>query len=74
MAITAATALHRGTITRAGLEKAVRRLFVKWRHCTRYPERGVALPFTDELSLALDIDTEEEAQALAALPLRHPPA
>jgi hypothetical protein len=61
-ALPAARALARGTITRARLEDALRRLFVRRRHRRRYPDRRVVLPFVDELTLALDIDTEEEAR------------
>lgn len=54
--------LRRGRATLAGLEDAVRRIFVKRRHRRRFPDRRVSLPVVDGLSLALDIDTEEEAR------------
>jgi hypothetical protein len=57
-------ALKAGTITRAQLEDAIRTIFVTARHRARYPERRVAMPLLEGLSLALDIDTEEEAAAL----------
>lgn len=59
-------ALKAGTISRARLEEGVREIFVRPRHRRRHPERRVAMPVLDELSLALDIDTEEEARALGA--------
>ena len=58
-------ALKAGTITRAQLEDAIRIIFVTARHRARYPERRFAMPLLEGLSLALDIDTEEEAAALA---------
>jgi len=61
----AVRALNAGTITRAQLEDAIRTIFVTARHRARYPERRVAMPLLEGLSLALDIDTEEEAAALA---------
>jgi hypothetical protein len=63
--VSAAGKLNRGTITRASLENALRRMFVKQRHRKRYPHRRVVVSITDEISLALDMDTEEEARALA---------
>ncbi len=60
----AVRALKAGTITRAHLEDAVRWIFVTTRHRRRYPERRVLMPVIEGLSLALDIDTEEEAEAM----------
>jgi hypothetical protein len=60
----AVRALKAGTITRAHLEDAIRRIFVTARHQSRYPERRVLMPIVEGLSLALDIDTEEEAAAM----------
>ena len=62
----ATRALRAGTITRTALEDAIRTIFVKTRHRRRHPERRVVMPVMEGLSLALDIDTEEEAAALAA--------
>jgi len=62
----AVEALKAGSITRAQLEAAVRVIFVTARHRRRYPERRVVMPVVDALSLALDIDTEEEARAMGA--------
>ena len=61
--IRAARELGEGNITRGRLEHALRRIFVTSRHRRRYPERRVSTPIVDALSLALDIDTEEEAHA-----------
>ena len=58
--------LKAGTITRAHLEEAVRRIFVTARHRRRYPGRRVLMPLVEGLSLALDIDTEEEAREASA--------
>ncbi len=57
--------LRTGRMLLPDLEDTVRRIFIKRRHRERYPERRVSLPVMDGLSLALDIDTEEEARALA---------
>ena len=62
--IPAGAALRDGTITRAGLEEAMRRIFVKDRHRRRYPERRILVPLIEGLSLALDVDTEEEAREI----------
>ena len=64
--IATARDLRDGCITRARLEDALRQIFVTSRHRRRYPERRVLLPIVEGLSLALDIDTEEEARALGA--------
>jgi hypothetical protein len=60
----AVRALKAGTITRRHLEDAIRRIFVTARHQRRHPERRVHMPIVEGLSLALDIDTEEEAAAM----------
>jgi hypothetical protein len=60
--LAAARDLKAGTITQAALEDALRRLFVKNRHQKKHPERRIHLPLLDALSLALDMDTEEEAR------------
>lgn len=54
--------LRRGELTVAGLEDVIRQMFVKRDHRERYPERRVSFPILEGLSLALDIDTEEEAR------------
>jgi hypothetical protein len=61
--IATARELQRGTVTRARLERALRKIFVTSRHRKRNPDRRVLLPIVEGLSLALDIDTEEEARA-----------
>ncbi len=60
--IATARELKRGTITRARLERALRKIFVTSRHRKRNPDRRVLVPIVEGLSLALDIDTEEEAR------------
>jgi hypothetical protein len=64
--LAAAGELRRGTITCARFEDALRILFVTRRHRRLFPERRVVLPIVDDLSLAMDVDTEEEAQELIA--------
>lgn len=54
--------LRRGEATLEVLEAASRRLFCHSGHRRRYPHRRVFLPVTDAMSIALDIDTEEEAR------------
>lgn len=56
--------LRAGTLTRSRLEDAIRTIFVTSRQRKRHPERRVHMPVIAGLSLALDIDTEEEAAAL----------
>ncbi len=62
-ALPAAQLLNEGRATRARVEDTLRRMFVKYRHRKRYPQRRVHVPIVDGLSLALDMDTVEEAQA-----------
>ena len=62
--VRAARELRRGTITRSGLEDALRRILVRREHRRRHPERRVLTPIAEGLSMALDIDTEEEAREL----------
>jgi hypothetical protein len=61
--IAAARKLKAGTILRSELEDALRKIFITARHRKRNPDRRVRLPIVEALSLALDIDTEEEARA-----------
>lgn len=61
--IGAAGALKAGTITRRALERALERILISRRYRRANPGLGVRLPLVDVLSLALDIDTEEEARA-----------
>ncbi len=64
--LTAAEELRRGRVTRRRMEDALRKMFVKYRHRRRHPERGVRLPIVDAMSLAKDIDTVEEAREIGA--------
>lgn len=58
--------LARGRASLIELGAASRRIFVKRRHRAAWPERRVVLSVVDGLSLALDIDTEEELEAHGA--------
>jgi hypothetical protein len=62
--------LRKGRATIEEIETATRSMFVKRRHRQLYPERRAALPILDGLSLALDIDTEEEAREKEEPPRR----
>lgn len=64
--LTVTNGLRSAKITRAELEHAMRRVFVKRRHRIRHPERRLRMPFLRALSIARDIDTVEEARALGA--------
>jgi len=57
--------LRNGTLTRGELERAIGRIILKAPHRARYPDRGVRLPVLEGLSLAKDIDTQEESLAVA---------
>jgi hypothetical protein len=72
--VVAAGELRRGTITVARLERALRILFVTRRHRRRFPARRVVVPLVDDLSIAMDVDTEEEARELAARLAATPPS
>jgi hypothetical protein len=61
--LSAGRRLRDGEASRRTLEKALRRMFAKSRHRRRHPDRRILLPLIEDLSLALDIDTEEEARA-----------
>jgi len=65
-ALPAARMLRDGAITLADLERTLRTLFVRGRHRREHPGRRVHLPLVDEMFLARDIDTVEEAQELGA--------
>jgi hypothetical protein len=65
-AIPAAQQLREGSMTRQRLEDVLRIVLVRYRHRRKYPERRVLLPIVEGLSLALDIDTEEEAHERGA--------
>ena len=66
--VASAKGLKTGTATRQQLEGWSRVIFIKTRHRKKYPDRGVSLPQMHALSLAEDIDTEEEARARGAVP------
>lgn len=67
--VRAARQLKDGVITQARLEDAMRRLFVTRAHRRRFPRRRIQVPLMEALTLARDIDTEEEAAALGATAL-----
>jgi hypothetical protein len=56
-------ALKKGTLTLARIEDSLRKIFVRFRHRRKHPERRVIVTIVEALSLALDIDTQEEAAA-----------
>ncbi len=60
----AARSLKAGTITRPDLEQAVATLLVKRAAVRAAPGCGVRLPIVEALSLALDMDTREEAEQM----------
>ena len=66
--VASAKGLKSGTVTRQELEGWARQIFVKTRHRKKFPDRGVSMPQMHALSLAEDIDTEEEARARGAVP------
>lgn len=57
--------LRKGVITPEELADRLRRIFVRFEHRRKHPERLGRLPLKHGLSLAKDIDTEEEAQEIA---------
>jgi hypothetical protein len=63
--------LRAGTLTRIRLEDFLRTMFITIDRRRRYPDRRVSMPIIDGLSLALDIDTEEEARVMGAAPGSH---
>ena len=63
----AARRLKEKVIQQSELELAIRRMFIKRRHRRKYPERRVRMPVIDAMSLARDIDTQEEAVAFGAV-------
>jgi len=52
----------RGTATQGGLEKHLRGIFVRHRHRRLSPHMSGRIPLIQALSLAKDIDTQEEAE------------
>jgi hypothetical protein len=65
--ITAANHLRQGIASIVELQTAVRYMFVKRKHRRQHPESGVRLVLTRWMSLARDIDTLEEAEAIGAV-------
>lgn len=63
-ALIQARRLRAGKLTREHLEDFVRTMFVTAEGRHRYPDRRVSMPVIQGMSLALDIDTEEEARAM----------
>ena len=61
-----AVGLRKRTISLTELERRARKVFVTSYHRRRYPRRKVLLPIVDDLELALDIDTVEEARSAGA--------
>ncbi len=63
----AARRLKEKVIQQSELELALRRMFIRRRHRVRNPECRVRMPVMDAMSLARDIDTQEEAVAFGAV-------
>lgn len=61
--LSAATLLREGALSVRGLEDALGALWIKRAHRKRHPDHRVRTPIVDDIALALDIDTEEEARA-----------
>ena len=56
--------LRRGVITPEEMAQRLHRIFVRYRHRRRHPERQGRTPLKHGLSLARDIDTLEEAEEI----------
>lgn len=56
--------LRRGTISPDEMSGRLRRIYARDEHRRRYPDRVARFPFMKALSLARDIDTEEEAREI----------
>ncbi len=59
-----ALGLRKGAITSEELAQRLHRVFIRFGHRRRFPERGGRLPLMKALSLAKDIDTDEEAKEI----------
>jgi hypothetical protein len=57
--------LKDGVVTSEEMAERLRRIFVSYKHRRRYPDRKGRLPLMHALSMARDIDTEEEALEIA---------
>jgi len=58
--------LRRGVVTADELAERLRRMFVSYRHRRKYPDRRGRFALLPGLSMAKDIDTEEEAEEIAS--------
>ena len=57
--------LQEGVITSDEMAERLRRIFVSFKHRRKFPNRKGRLPLMHALSMAKDIDTEEEAKEIA---------
>lgn len=57
--------LRQGVVTPEELGERLHRIFVRYEHRRRYPDRVGRLPLKHGLSIAKDIDTVEEAEEIA---------
>lgn len=57
--------LRRGVITPEEMAERLRRMFVRYQHRRRHPDRLGRMPLKHGLSMAKDIDTVEEAEEIA---------
>lgn len=57
--------LKDGVITSEEMAERLRRIYVSYKHRKAYPDRKGRLPLMHALSMAKDIDTEEEAREIA---------
>ena len=60
-----ARGLRAGTMTAEELAHRVRKVYIRRSHRRHHPERKGRMPVLAGLSLAKDVDTEEEARELA---------
>lgn len=65
-AIAIARKLRAGTMTPDELAKRFRMIYVRSRHRRKYPGRRGRLPLVEAITLAKDMDTQEEAEELGA--------
>ena len=57
--------LRNGSLTSDAVAVRLRRVFIRYRHRRRFPESSGRFPMMEGLSVAKDIDTEEEAKEAA---------
>ena len=60
-----ATKLRRGTMTSEEMARRFRLIYMRRAHREEYPERQGRLPAMSGLTLAKDMDTQEEAEEIA---------